>query len=1788
MAVKKTQEFEVVLKVRDETSDSYKRASKYAKEYAENTVTANQAAIDAAMKQAESLQVLEERMAQVSSSQKSLAANTYVTTTALATMSLGGFALAGATIRAAGVELSSFSGALTGLAKRGIFSVTEALMLAAPVLVTVGQHLQQLEGTFHKVAGTTLLVAGIITGSFAAAIIFATRIVGGFIADLGDGMMAAMNSFQLKAAEMEKVVKNFAFVLRGFGKEFGPNIAGTAELWDESMQSILNSTTYTQKEIQKAATFIVKEGSSLHLSIQDNLEIMKRAADIAAASGAPLIDTVQAILNGVKGQGQALFNLGINISEIELVNSKYVASLGKTVNELSELEKRQARLELIYKKSNPLLGAAANAADTLSGSYDILARDVERLTIKLGEQSFITKNLTMLQASLVQTFLEMPDSIVSVIGTLQDLLGVTLAIVGRILKYILLISALSAAYKLLTIDLRKSAYAQMFFDAVLARSPAGLKAATLSATNYMKVMGTLSNVLKAFATSVIASLGKGISVFVQIMGRLAVVLAPIILKLGLIILVVKSVYDAFTNLSKRSLVFREILEGFQNAFQWVSYGLTQIVEAASGAKNEFSEFIEVIKRVYNVVVNFVEIALVSLVGGVLAVARAFKTVKYMMASGDEAAKLEQDLAAIDERLLDLNKSLGHSVVGILSFGEQTAYAAESSEDFNAKLREQAEAAKRAQEELDKLIKANMAGFDVQSERMQRLGSEFEKVRAKQLEALREVQKAEALNADVGEKAVGIAEARKKAILAAMDVEKLRIDTLKEINKQTNEHKLDELKNSNQLVAAVRFEYSEKRKLLDEQIKGLRSLGKLSKEQEDQVKNLQKALDGARVAAMQNAAVDQLKEKYGDLAKSLTDLRKETDDIAIDAVKQFMPKEGVIEFMRERSHASATLLENELSALDLLDDRAKAIIEAYRQAADLQSAAGQFGAAVEDANPFVQQIAPKVAQGLTALTPVLNLAVDKFNDSLGKSLGFQLSKFSKAWGLEVATSAVKLTGSISGFLEESSRLTGKYLAAGAEKLVDGVNWVFGSALKLPEGISEGIANGAKIFGKVAGTVFSVVYDIVEKLFDPEFINSMGEKLNNFVEKLPENLSKAWEGLNKAFDKFLEKLPEVVSKLISTVSKGIDSAIPRILKSTDVIFDAFSTLLDALPELFAKILEGAIKTTDRLLERLPEFIEKLFSAVGKIIAQIISRLPDILSSIFERLPDIIESIIVGILDAMGSIVAAIIDLIVGGGLEKIVGAFLRMIPRLVMAFVNGVIRGLTKFFSNIWKGVSVPKGIQELPERIAEGAKKLGKDIAKETSQLFKVMDLEDKFGGVDPSKSFKENMENIMANVGKKILGFWDYLKKAWAWIDEKILQPVIKAFTAVWTWVYEGVVKPLLEGLKMVWSWVYDYVVGPMIESLNMIWQWVYQYVVQGLGNIIRSAWAGIISFFQNIFKGKIVEAFKGVFEQFGTIGSKIVQNFKDALGGLGSLFSDIGAKMFSGLKGGLDSLPKFFTDMFNKLNPANLFEKIFKVDMGGKGTVEKTLGIDIPFMKFAQGGIVPGNAPIAGDSEINDRMLALVSPGEAWIPRSAMANPYIRQVVQSILDGSFQVPQFGFGGAVGSAISGAGGAISDAGKSAGGAISSATKAAGGTLSDWAKQAQASVQTLNPAQMWRLIEEKVMNQMMWKVFEANKFHDGGFLTGTGEKPVLAKGGEFIVNPRGTAANRGLLEAINRSGKAFNTGGSTVINMGGVTINSKTNLDAESIRRDVAPILMQEIKRKSQDGRFVLAVQGVRS
>lgn len=372
------------------------------------------------------------------------------------------------------------------------------------------------------------------------------------------------------------------------------------------------------------------------------------------------------------------------------------------------------------------------------------------------------------------------------------------------------------------------------------------------------------------------------------------------------------------------------------------------------------------------------------------------------------------------------------------------------------------------------------------------------------------------------------------------------------------------------------------------------------------------------------------------------------------------------------------------------------------------------------------------------------------------------------------------------------------------------------------------------GTVIGKSVGFIADVAMKMFDPEFIQALADKLASFVEKLPQALVNAFQSLINAITKVIEKLPEIVTKLVDAMNVLLQKILDQLPTLVEKLFEAFGNIINRLPDLFGRIFDALPGILNTFLSNLPELIEKVFKSFATVIAQFIKAVPEILKTIFDNLPDIIKSIIIGLIDAMGIIAAAFIDWFVSGGAEQIIGSLIRAVPKLIVAIVNGIVNGLKKALSKIFGGFKVPDALGKLPQQFKDGVNNLAKSATQEAGQIFRVLDMKAVARGQNAAADIKN-----AANEANKRLG--DSFKG------------LIAALVGAWRWIYDNIIQPLIDGIVGGWRWIYDNIITPIINGLNNF--------LTGFGEFITF----LVNFVKD-FGVMIDETFRGFIDLIGTI----------------------------------------------------------------------------------------------------------------------------------------------------------------------------------------------------------------------------------------------------------------------------------------------------------------------------------
>jgi phage-related protein len=528
-------------------------------------------------------------------------------------------------------------------------------------------------------------------------------------------------------------------------------------------------------------------------------------------------------------------------------------------------------------------------------------------------------------------------------------------------------------------------------------------------------------------------------------------------------------------------------------------------------------------------------------------------------------------------------------------------------------------------------------------------------------------------------------------------------------------------------------------------------------------------------------------------------------------------------------------------------------------------------------------------------------------------------------------------------------------------------------------------------------------------------------------------------------------DAVSGVLSFIQKLIDF-IPQILNAVANIFSTLADLPLKILEGVQNVFKGAVKfVTDfipNVLKAVPEIIytifKGLFIELPKAFMGLMKMLPGLILGIIKDLPSMVSEIVEAMISYMPEMAVTFIKTIVANA-PKVVFALMRLfyveIPK---AIIRGIINGIQKIgdaLGSLFKGG--PK-VEIDTKQATEAMKKAARALTGEAGKLFKVMDLTD-----GPVGQKSESLMQAVEEAGEKAK---NWMMEAWKYILDG-LNKVVGFFREMWQRVLDTL-QGLWTALKNIWDGV--------IGAVRALWD-----AIKSIFNSYVSAMRGIVGALQNILAQlaesgrKIWEGFQALAGQaggfFNNMGASIWDGLKSGLDSAWGIFAGFGNQIWSSLQGGLGSIGSVITNALNAINPIAILSRVFNMgDGGGRGTVEKTLGLDVPYANFAQGGIVPGNAVMPGDNIANDRILAMLSPDEAVIPRSKMSNPKIREVVQAILDGSFMPPRFangyidkitGGGGGWGNPFGGLGEAAGAVWNSIAGAAQGALGPIGGVIS---------------------------------------------------------------------------------------------------------------------------------------------
>lgn len=740
---------------------------------------------------------------------------------------------------------------------------------------------------------------------------------------------------------------------------------------------------------------------------------------------------------------------------------------------------------------------------------------------------------------------------------------------------------------------------------------------------------------------------------------------------------------------------------------------------------------------------------------------------------------------------------------------------------------------------------------------------------------------------------------------------------------------------------------------------------------------------------------------------------------------------------------------------------------------------------------------------------------------------------------------------------------------------------------------------------------------------ESFNALLDSLLKFAAEFIPNLIKAIGSIIEGLADFIVELPEVLINLLAEIPDlifGLLDRLPEIIERVIVSLLSPDLFLAVAEFLIVKAPDIALRITEFLALKLPVII---IEAIAKGVQEAFNSFADALSgksllggNLAKSVEDAGEKANEALKNVADTVNKTSETLFSAKELEEVARG------NRAAAAISNAIQGSTERAKNIF-------------QRLFDGLKRVWDLIFQNIIQpLFDGLRTVWLFIYDNVIKPLFDGLRAVWLFIYDNVIKpFLDALKVVWMFIYENIIQPLLDGLKAVWEAVLVAL-QAVFDVLKTIWDAVINALNAwieflktaftAIFETLRTIWEGVFEVlkgvfdagakvfkgvfeVFKGIaeagaklfkgvfdavtdifkiaGNLIKDAFKNPVNFFKNL-PTNLKNAFKDIIKVFGGLGKTVKDAFKgvlDPIKNLGKTVKDA----FGGVKDivtnafndSVNALKNGVTDIFN--GAGNLLEKIIPQPGESKGTIENKLGFDIPIVRFAEGGMVPGQPAVQGDSALNDRIVALLSPGEFVLNRTQVKMLEDEGVKLDALG----LPGLFFGGKVKAPkIKISAPKIPKVDLSPSGisnAISTSLEGAADLL------AQA-----DPSQLFANLDftNKIWEKVLEFVKNILKLNTGGLVPGSGgtdSVPAMLTPGEFVVNePAVSSLGLPALEQINNGQMPGDINNNTItINF---TINTSGELTEADVKSKVMPPIMQALRRNSLDGKFIIATSGARN
>ena len=872
---------------------------------------------------------------------------------------------------------------------------------------------------------------------------------------------------------------------------------------------------------------------------------------------------------------------------------------------------------------------------------------------------------------------------------------------------------------------------------------------------------------------------------------------------------------------------------------------------------------------------------------------------------------------------------------------------------------------------------------------------------------------------------------------------------------------------------------------------------------------------------------------------------------------------------------------------------------------------------------------------------LEAANNRLSQSIAAFGKGQIAQLEKKRDLEISAldakmKQLKVEGKLTGEIEQQIQKQKELIEASSgqkiEQATSGPNVV---TPDMAEGLGTVLGQGAADMATSIGAGVAAFSNPVGMMMAAA--DAIGGAIKSLLEFIPKMLNMVADIFNMVSDlpgKILEAIQNLFGSILRLVTEGLKNFItflPQLFRDmikfafTDLPAALLSALAD-LPALFIEILE----------KDLPQIIISLIDGF-------IAKVPEIAIALVEGIIKATPKIAI----ALAKAVAITIPQAIARGLAKALSKIFKgiKIPAFNMPDITPFTKEVGKVLDKVSKGAAkVSKevfGLIDLPEP--------GKGLAAvEPPDGDIIADVIEKAGKEVSGiwQSFLDALKKAWMWIWNTILKpIADFLKKAWMVIWHTFIKPIAGILKKAWMVIFNTFIKPIGSIVKLAFKFVQDIfsslgqivkrsfkfvkdlfnafgnivkkafaaVIG-FFQTYGKIVQNAFAAVIgffQGFINIVKAAFSTVVNFFSLLFQGNISEAFQVVFDFFGQLGpmlqdmiQPLIDFFDSTVVLLVDFFQNKLLPLFNAMLEPLVLAFQFFRDVFViYVQPfidflsgiATIFQDAFAPiiefwTVTWPNFIKDTFMAVVNFFKVYFTQVLPKSIKAAFNFVVvyfRDFLPAMFKAAFKFIEN------YFKNVLPGIFEAAFAFIKNFFGAVLEGDIKGAFASIFtffddlkkpfesllSGFKNLGAPFGKLSRAFGNILSPFRKLASALDNFKMPS-----IGGGGGGGIISTV-TGGLFANGGLVKGPG---FVETPGEFVFKKSTVdAIGPATLAGINETGKLSGSGkASATVNIqnGAIQINM---LEGQS-GLDVADTVIDEIRRRTLDGEFVIDSAGIRS